>query len=92
LDPLVDGFGGVLLEIHRRGDEYVLLEMAPTTGECLLRFSSKDRELGASLRQTLVGLHPHPPTPSVGPGEAPGGYAVLRDPWSRSLLWRGRLL
>jgi hypothetical protein len=67
LDPLEDGFGGVLLEIRRRGDEYVLLEMAPTTGNRLLRFSSKDRELvyaalaqelGASLRQTLVGLHP----------------------------------
>jgi hypothetical protein len=54
LDPLEDGFGGVLLEIHRRGDEYVLLEMAPTTGERLLRFSSKDRELVyAALAQEL---------------------------------------
>jgi hypothetical protein len=65
LDALEDGFGGVLLEIHRRGDECILLEMASTTGNHLLRFSSKDRELvyaalvqelGASLRQTLVGL------------------------------------
>ena len=45
LDPLEDGFGGVLLEIHRHGDRYVLLETAPTTGNRLLRFSSKDREL-----------------------------------------------
>ncbi len=43
LDPLV-GIG-VLLEIHRYGDRYVLLEIAPVTGNRLLRFSSKDREL-----------------------------------------------
>jgi hypothetical protein len=54
LDPLEDSFGEVLLEIHRRGDEYVLLEMAPTTGERLLRFSSKYRELVyAALAQEL---------------------------------------
>ncbi len=45
LDPLTDGFVGVLLEVHRHGDRYVLLETAPATGNRLLRFSSKDREL-----------------------------------------------
>jgi sporulation-control protein spo0M len=45
LDPLQDGFAGVLLEVYRRGDRYVLLEMAPTTGNRLLAFSSKHREL-----------------------------------------------
>lgn len=45
LDPLEDGFGGVLLEVHRHGDRYVLLEVALSTGNQLLRFSSKDREL-----------------------------------------------
>jgi hypothetical protein len=45
LDPLGDGFRGVLLEIHRQGDRYVLLEVALATGNQLLRFSSKDREL-----------------------------------------------
>jgi hypothetical protein len=29
LDPLEDGFGGVLLEVHHHGDRYVLLEVAP---------------------------------------------------------------
>ena len=43
LDPLV-GIG-VLLEIHRHGDRYILLETAPATGNRLLRFFSKDREL-----------------------------------------------
>ncbi len=45
LDPLADGFTGVLVEVYRRGDRYVLLETAPTTGNRLLGFSSKDREL-----------------------------------------------
>ncbi len=54
LDPLTDGFSGVLLEIHRYGDQYVLLEIAPATGNRLLRFSSKDRELVyAALAQEL---------------------------------------
>jgi hypothetical protein len=51
LDPPTDGFAGVLLEACRRGDRYVLLETATTTGNRLLRFSSKDRELS----------HPPPP-------------------------------
>jgi hypothetical protein len=45
LDPLTDGFAGVLLEVHRRGDRYVLLETALTTGNRLLTFSSEDKEL-----------------------------------------------
>lgn len=43
LDPLVAT--GVLLEIHRQGDRYVLLETAPLTGNRLLKLSSKNREL-----------------------------------------------
>jgi len=45
LDPLKDGFAGLIVEVHRYGDRYVLLEAAPATGNHLLRFSSKDREL-----------------------------------------------
>ena len=45
LDPLIEGFAGVLLEIQRQGDQYVLLGVAPATGNRLLKFSSKDREL-----------------------------------------------
>lgn len=45
LDPLADGFAGVLVEVHRCRDEYVLSETALTTGNRLLRFSSQDREL-----------------------------------------------
>ena len=57
LDPLEDGFVGVLLEIYRYGDRYVLLEVAPTTGNRLLKFSSKDRGLvSAVLAGELGGL------------------------------------
>ena len=45
LDQLENGFSGALVEVHRHGDRYVLLEVAPSTGNQLLRFSSKDREL-----------------------------------------------
>jgi hypothetical protein len=50
MDPLLDGFSGVLIEIYRErepsgGFRYVLLETASGTGDQLLRFSSKDREL-----------------------------------------------
>lgn len=45
LEPLTDGFVGVLVEVQRQGDWYVLLKKAPTTGNQLLRFSSKEREL-----------------------------------------------
>jgi hypothetical protein len=45
LDPLVEGFSGVLVELYRHEGRYVLLETAPATGNQLLRFSSKDRDL-----------------------------------------------
>ena len=45
LNPLEDGFAGMLIEIYRHGDRYVLLEVAPATGNQLLKSSSKDREL-----------------------------------------------
>jgi hypothetical protein len=45
LDPIEDGFGGALLEVHRHRDRYVLVEVTPSTGNQLLRFSSKGREL-----------------------------------------------
>jgi len=50
MDPLLDGFTGVLVEVYRErepsgGFRYVLLETAAATGDRLLRFTSKDREL-----------------------------------------------
>ncbi len=45
MDPLQDGFAGVLLEVYRRSDWFVLLETASPTGNRLPRLSSKDRGL-----------------------------------------------
>jgi hypothetical protein len=50
MDPLLDGFSGVLVEVYRERDpsggyRYVLLETACASGNQLLRFSSKDRGL-----------------------------------------------
>jgi hypothetical protein len=57
LDLLEDGFTGVLLEIYRDGDRYVLLKAAPATGNRLLKFSSKDKgPISAVLTGELGGL------------------------------------
>ena len=62
MDPALDGFSGVLVEIYRHrelsgGERYVLLETAAATGNQLLRFSSKDRYLVyAALSQELGSL------------------------------------
>jgi hypothetical protein len=50
MDPLLDGFYGVLVEIYRERDpsggfRYVLLETACLSGNQLLKFSSKDKGL-----------------------------------------------
>jgi len=47
MDPALDGFSGVLVEIYREKDpsggfRYVLLETASATGNPLLRFTSAD--------------------------------------------------
>ncbi len=62
MDPLVDGFSGVLVEIYRERDpsggfRYVLLQTACATGNQLLKFSSNDRELvSAALARELRAL------------------------------------
>lgn len=67
MDPLENGSAGMLLEVHRQGNRYVLLETAPVTGNRLLRFSSEDknlvyavfaRELGESSHRTPLRLFP----------------------------------
>jgi len=61
MDPLLDGFSGVLVEIYRErepsgGYRYILLETASGTGAQLLKFSSKDKELVyAALARELGG-------------------------------------
>ncbi len=58
LDSLENGFSEILLELYRHGDLHALLEIAPTTGNRLLRFSSKDG--GWSTLPSLGSLVPLP--------------------------------
>ncbi len=61
MDPLLDGFSGVLVEIYRERDpsggfRYVLLETACISGNQLLKFSSKDKGLVyAALTREPIG-------------------------------------
>ena len=65
MDPVLDGFSGVLVEIYRERDpsgafRYVLLETACATGNQLLRFSSEDRELVYAALARELGAPPAP--------------------------------
>ncbi len=60
MDPVLDGFSGVLVEIYRERDSfgrvrYVLLETASATGNRLLRFASVDPSLVASILLEEIG-------------------------------------
>ncbi len=60
MDPALDGFCGVLVEIYRErepsgGFRYVLLETATATGNRLLRFTSADPTLVAGMLLGEVG-------------------------------------
>lgn len=49
MDPVLDGFAGVLVELVFDGERYTLSEMALGSGNRLLRFRSEDRRLAYAL-------------------------------------------
>jgi hypothetical protein len=49
MDPILDGFRGVLVELLGVGESYVLLETAVGTGNRLLRFTSESPHLAYAL-------------------------------------------
>ena len=60
MEPVLDGFSGVLVEIYRERDpsggyRYVLLETASATGNRLLRFTSADPALVAKVLFLEIG-------------------------------------
>jgi predicted DCC family thiol-disulfide oxidoreductase YuxK len=60
MDPVLDGFSAVLVEIYRERDSsgrvrYVLLKTASATGNRLLRFASLDPSLVASILLEKIG-------------------------------------
>jgi hypothetical protein len=55
MDPIADGFGGVLVELVKTGGLYVLTETASVTGNRLLGFSSSSEELVRALFDNELG-------------------------------------
>jgi hypothetical protein len=55
MDPVLDGFGGVLVELVVVGEGYALLETAAGTGNRLLRFSSDRPILAYALFEAELG-------------------------------------
>jgi hypothetical protein len=55
MDPVLDGFRGVLVELLSVGESYVLLETAAGTGNRLLRFSSESPDLAYALFEAELG-------------------------------------
>ena len=60
MDPALDGFSGVLVELYRERDpsgrfRYVLLETASATGNRLLRFTSADPDRVARMLLQEIG-------------------------------------
>lgn len=45
LDPVLEGFSGVLVELVTEGNGYILTETAAGSGDRILRFSSTDLSL-----------------------------------------------
>jgi hypothetical protein len=49
LDPLVDGFSGVVVELLVEGDHYVVRQTAELTGNPLLCFRTRSEALARAL-------------------------------------------
>jgi hypothetical protein len=49
MDPVVHGFGGVLIELVRSGEGFVLTKTASVTGNRLLSFSSGSEEAARAI-------------------------------------------
>ena len=55
MDPVLDGFRGVFVELLGVGEGYVLLETAAGTGNRLLRFCSESPDLAYALFEAELG-------------------------------------
>jgi hypothetical protein len=55
MDPILDGFRGVLVELVGVGEGYVFLETAVGTGNHLLRFTSESPDLAYALFEAELG-------------------------------------
>jgi hypothetical protein len=55
MDPVLHGFRGVLVELVRMGESYMLLETAVGTGNRLLRFTSESPYLAYAVFEAELG-------------------------------------
>jgi hypothetical protein len=55
MDPVLDGFCGVLVELLGVGEGYVLVETAVGTGNRLLRFASESPDLAYAAFESELG-------------------------------------
>ena len=71
MDPVLHGFAGVLVELCRVGEGYAVLETAAGSGDRLLEFRTRSRQLAYAFFEAEV--HPEP-----GWGTMLDGEAVIR--------------
>ena len=56
LDPVYDGFSGIVVELLREGDSYVVQGSAEVTGNRLLRFVTASEELALRVFEGEKGV------------------------------------
>lgn len=54
LDPLIDGFSGVVVELLMEGDRYVVRQTAELTGNRLLCFRTRSEALARALFEEMA--------------------------------------
>ena len=71
MDPVLHGFAGVLVELSRVGEGYAVLETAAGSGDRLLEFRTRSRQLAHAFFEAEV-------RPVPGRGTMLDGEAVIR--------------
>ncbi len=71
MDPVLHGFVGVLVELSRVGEGYAVLETAAGSGDRLLEFRTRSRQLAHAFFEAEV-------RPAPGSGTMLDGEAVIR--------------
>ena len=59
MDPVIDGFAGVLVEFVFDGERYAVVETAIGSGNRLLGFYSRSGEFARALFETELGTRHH---------------------------------
>jgi hypothetical protein len=71
MDPVLYGFVGVFVDLCRKGEEFVFTETAAGTGNRLLTFSSRERELAYRVLRQELGAYLLPERASITGDDVP---------------------